>query len=62
MTPTNAAETADKAALSARAPRSASTERAPRSTQRKQGVKVTQVTSRPASVPASSGGNTLGAR
>src|SRR5262249_43063788 len=51
-TPTTAAVMAESAALSALLPRNVSTNGAPRKIQRKQGVKVTQVASKPPSVPA----------
>src|SRR5262249_30510337 len=51
-TPTTAAVMAESAALSALLPRNASTNGAPRKIQRKQGVNVTQVASKPPSVPA----------
>src|SRR5262249_1478417 len=51
-TPTTAAVMADSAALSALLPRSFSTNGAPRKIHRKQGVNVTQVASKPPSVPA----------
>src|SRR5215475_8048330 len=51
-TPTTAAVMAESAALSALLPRRISTNGAPRKIQRKQGVNVTQVASKPPSVPA----------
>ena len=54
-TPTTAAVIAEKAAPTALLARSVSTNGAPRKIHRKQGVKVTQVASRPPSVPASIG-------
>ena len=62
MTPTTAAVIADSAPASALLPRSVSMKGAPRKIQRKQGVKVTQVASRPPSVPASIGGSAPGSR
>jgi hypothetical protein len=56
ITPTTAAVIAASAPASARLSRSRSTKGAPRKIHRKHGVKVTQVVSRPPSVPASSGG------
>jgi hypothetical protein len=47
MTPTTAAVMVASAAESARLPRRVSTKGAPKKIQRKQGVKVTQVVSRP---------------
>src|SRR5919106_583222 len=55
ITPTTAAVTAPSAALNALLERSASTKGAPKKIQRKQGVKVTQVVSRPPSVAATIG-------
>ena len=60
ITPTTAAVMAPSAAPSALLARSASTKGAPKKIQRKQGVKVTQVVSRPPSVAASSGGSAPG--
>ena len=62
ITPTTAAVMAESAALSALLPRSFSTNGAPRKIQRKHGVKVTQVASRPPSVPASMGESGPGSR
>src|SRR5207249_7448118 len=56
-TPTTAAVIADKAPLSALLPRNVSMNGAPRKIQRKEGMKVTQVASKPPSVPASIGGS-----
>src|SRR5262245_5062189 len=56
-TPTTAAVIADKAPLRALLPRSASMNGAPRKIQRKEGMNVTQVASKPPSVPASMGGS-----
>src|SRR5438046_7802188 len=55
ITPTTAAVTAPSAAASALLARNASANGAPKKIQRKQGVKVTQVVSRPPSVTASTG-------
>ena len=55
MTPTTAAVIADSAPASALLPRSVSMNGAPRKIQRKHGANVTQVASRPPSVPASIG-------
>ena len=62
MTPTTAAVIAASAPLSARLPRSVSMKGAPRKIQRKQGTNVTQVASRPPSVPASRGASAPGSR
>jgi hypothetical protein len=61
-TPTTAAVIADSAPLSALLPRNVSMKGAPRKIQRKQGVKVTQVASRPPSVPATIGESAPGSR
>src|SRR5262249_33970595 len=61
-TPTTAAVMADSAALSALLPRSVSTNGAPRKIHRKQGVNVTQVASKPPSVPAIMGASGPGSR
>src|SRR6516165_8482721 len=61
-TPTTAAVMADSAALSGLLPRSFSTNGAPRKIHRKQGVKVTQVASKPPNVPASTGESEPGSR
>src|SRR5262249_60535749 len=61
-TPTTAAVMAESAALIALLPRRVSMNGAPRKIQRKQRVKVTQVGSRPPSVPASIGDNPPGSR
>src|SRR5262249_9460306 len=56
-TPTTAAVIADKAPLSSLLPRSASMNGAPRNIHMKEGTNVTQVASKPPSVPASMGGS-----
>src|SRR5262245_4659200 len=61
-TPTTAAVMAESAALIAWLPRSVAMNGAPRKIQRKQGVKVTQVASRPPSVPAIMGASGPGSR
>ena len=61
-TPTTAAVMAERAPFKALLPRSTSMNGAPRKIQRKQGVKVTQVASRPPSVPASIGESEPGSR
>ena len=62
ITPTTAAVRADKAAFSDLLPRSFSTNGAPRKIHRKHGVNVTQVASKPPSVPASMGDSPPGSR
>src|SRR5262249_36090676 len=62
MRPTTAGVMDDGAELSALLSRSVSMKGAPRKIQRKHGVNVTQVASRPPSVPASIGDNPPGSR
>ena len=62
ITPTTAAVMADKAPASALLPRRVSMNGAPRKIHRKHGMKVTQVASRPPSVPARSGCSMPGSR
>src|SRR5919199_3474101 len=62
ITPTTAAVIAESAALRALLPRIFSTYGAPRKIHRKHGVNVTQVASRPPSVPATSGFSAPGSR
>src|SRR5277367_898850 len=62
ITPTTAAVIAENAAFSALLPRNVSMNGAPRNIHRKQGVNVTQVASKPPSVPASIGDSAPGAR
>ena len=62
ITPTTAAVIAVSAPASPLLPRRVSMKGAPRKIQRKQGVKVTQVASKPPSVPASIGDSVPGSR